>query len=132
MPKSVAGRCSDEGVAQPPQAQAGLRKPNAECSEARIHDVYGRALASPDRPTALTNLFTGRPARGIVNRLMSEMGPLSDSAPAYPTAAFALQPLRNAAEAAGRDDFSPLWAGQGFPLAMQMSAAALTRSLMGG
>jgi nitronate monooxygenase len=99
--------------------------------EARIHDVYRRALASPDRPTALTNLFTGRPARGIVNRLMTEIGPLSKSAPAYPTAAFALQPPRSAAEAAGRDDFSPLWAGQGFPLAKQMSAAALTRSLMG-
>src|SRR4051794_7996179 len=99
--------------------------------EARIHSVYRRALASADRPTALTNLFTGRPARGIVNRLMTEIGPLSESAPAYPTAALALQPLRSAAEAAGRDDFSPLWAGQGFPLAKQMSAAALTRSLMG-
>jgi nitronate monooxygenase len=97
--------------------------------EAKIHDVYRKALASPARLTALTNLFTGRPARGIVNRLMSELGALSDLPPAYPTAAFAIEPLRRAAEAAGRDDFSPLWAGQGFPLGKPMSAADLTRSL---
>jgi nitronate monooxygenase len=98
--------------------------------EAKIHDVYRRALSSPARSTALTNLFTGRPARGIVNRLMSDLGALSDLPPAYPTAAFALEPLRRSAEAAGRDDFSPLWAGQGFPLAKAMSAADLTRSLV--
>lgn len=81
------------------------------------------------QPTAITNLFTGRPARGVVNRLMAELGPLSDFAPAFPTAGTALGPLRNAAEAAGRDGFSPLWAGQAFPLAKPMSAAALTRFL---
>jgi nitronate monooxygenase len=98
--------------------------------EAKIHDVHRRALGSPARSTALTNLFTGRPARGIVNRLISELGALSDFPPAFPTAAFALEPLRRAAEAAGRDDFSPLWAGQGFPLGKTMSAADLTRSLV--
>jgi nitronate monooxygenase len=97
--------------------------------EAKIHDVYRKALRSHARSTALTNLFTGRPARGIVNRLMSELGALSHLPPAYPTAAFALEPLRRAAETAGRDDFTPLWAGQGFPLAKPMSAADLTRSL---
>jgi nitronate monooxygenase len=97
--------------------------------EAKIAAVYRKALSSADRATAITNLFTGRPARGIVNRLMSEVGVLSDLAPAFPTAASALGPLRSAAEAGGRDDFSPLWAGQSFPLATPMSAAALTRSL---
>jgi nitronate monooxygenase len=97
--------------------------------EAKILAVYRNALNSADNATAITNLFTGRPARGIVNRLMSEVGPLSDLVPAFPTAGSALGPLRSAAEAAGRDDFSPLWAGQAFPLATPMSAAALTRSL---
>jgi nitronate monooxygenase len=99
--------------------------------EAKISDVHRKALNSPNRATAITNLFTGRPARGIVNRLMSDLGPLSDLAPAFPTAGGALGPLRNTAEARGRDDFSPLWAGQSFPLAKPMPAAALTRMLAG-
>jgi nitronate monooxygenase len=99
--------------------------------EARIHAVYRAALRSADRATALTNLYTGRPARGIVTRLMSDLGPLSDLPPAFPTAAPALTPWRAAAEAAGRDDFSPLWAGQAFSLGREMSAAALTRHLAG-
>ena len=99
--------------------------------EAGISDVYRQALTSADDATAVTNLFTGRPARGIVNRLMTELGPLSDLAPAFPTAGAAVGPLRKAAEAAGRGDFSPLWAGQAFRLAKPMSSAELTRSLGG-
>lgn len=97
--------------------------------EASIADAYRRALGERDRSTAITNLFTGRPARGIVNRLMTDLGPLSELTPAFPTAGGALGPLRSAAESAGRDDFSPLWAGQSFPLARPMSAAELTRFL---
>jgi nitronate monooxygenase len=99
--------------------------------EAKLAEVHRRALHTPERLTALTNLFTGRPARGIVNRLMVDLGPLLEFAPAFPTAGTALGPLRAAAEAAGRDDFTPLWAGQSFPLAKPMSAAALTRRLAG-
>jgi nitronate monooxygenase len=99
--------------------------------EARIHAVYRDALRSADRTTAITNVFTGRPARGIVTRLMADLGALSDLPPPFPTAAAALSPLRAAAEAEGRDDFSPLWAGQSFVLAKPMSAAELTRSLAG-
>lgn len=99
--------------------------------EAKVSAVHREALRSAEEATAITNLFTGRPARGIVNRLMTELGPLSDLAPAFPTAGAALGPLRAAAEAAGRGDFSPLWAGQAFRLARPMSAAALTRSLGG-
>lgn len=99
--------------------------------EAKISQGYRAALATPERATAITNLFTGRPARGIVNRLMADLGPLSELPPAFPTAGTALGPLRSQAEAAARDDFSPLWAGQAFPLARPMSSAALTRSLAG-
>jgi nitronate monooxygenase len=98
--------------------------------EANISAVYRDALASADA-TVITNLFTGRPARGIVNRLMSEIGPISDLAPPFPTAGAALAPLRRVAEAEGRGDFSPLWAGQAFRLARTMSAEELTRSLAG-
>ncbi len=97
--------------------------------EAKIHAVYRRALSETDRATAITNVFSGRPARGIVNRLMRDLGALSDLAPPFPSAADAIAPLRRAAEAAGRDDFSPLWAGQSFPLARAMSSAELTRTL---
>lgn len=99
--------------------------------EARIHAVYRAALGARDRTTAITNVFSDRPARGIVNRLMRDLGAMSDLAPPFPAAADAVAPLRRAAEAAGRDDFSPLWAGESFPRAQPMSAAALTR-LLGG
>lgn len=98
--------------------------------EAGISAVHRQALVSQEA-TAVTNLFTGRPARGIVNRLMAELGPLSDLPPPFPTAGTAIAPLRKAAEAAGRGDFSPLWAGQAFRLARPMSSADLTRSLAG-
>jgi nitronate monooxygenase len=99
--------------------------------EARIPAVHRAALRDADRPTALTNLFTGRTARGLVNRAMLELGPLSDVPPPFPTAGGALGPLRQKAEAAGRDDFTPLWAGQSFPLARSMTTAELTRMLGG-
>jgi nitronate monooxygenase len=99
--------------------------------EARIPAVHREALRQADRPTALTNLFTGRPARGLVNRAMAELGPLSDLAPPFPTAGTALGPLRASAEGAGRDDFTPLWAGQSFPLARPTTTAELTRMLGG-
>ncbi|WP_454758753.1 NAD(P)H-dependent flavin oxidoreductase [Caulobacter segnis] len=99
--------------------------------EAAISEVYREALKSAEEVTAVTNLFTGRPARGIVNRLIAEVGPLSDVAPAFPTAGAAVLPLRKAAEAAGRGDFSSLWAGQAFRASQPMSSAELTRKLAG-
>jgi nitronate monooxygenase len=78
--------------------------------------------------TAITNLMTGRPARGIVNRIMREMGPMGE-APAFPLAAGALAPLRAKAEAAGSSDFSPMWSGQTAALGVAMPAGALTRKL---
>jgi nitronate monooxygenase len=79
--------------------------------------------------TAITNVFTGRPARGIVNRLMRELGAISPLAPPFPLAAGAVLALRREAERRGRDDFSPMWAGQNVSGCRPVSASALTREL---
>ncbi|HEX7282992.1 MAG TPA: nitronate monooxygenase [Vicinamibacterales bacterium] len=100
------------------------------CPEATTSPVHRAALLSESaRHTALTNIFTGRPARGIVNRLMRELGSINDAAPAFPTATSAIAPLRAKAEAQGSGDFSPLWAGQNAAGCRQISAAELTRRL---
>ncbi|WP_085317164.1 NAD(P)H-dependent flavin oxidoreductase [Derxia lacustris] len=103
------------------------------CPEADTGPLHRAALAGPDAAhTALTDVFTGRPARGIVNRAMRELGPLCADAPAFPLAAAALGPLRAAAEALGRADFTPLWAGQNAAGCREMGAAELTRALAAG
>ena len=102
------------------------------CPEATTTAVHRAALQTPAaQHTALTNLFTGRPARGIVNRWMRELGPMSDLAPAFPLATTAVAPLRAKAEAAGSGDFSPMWAGQNAWLGRPRSAADVTRDLAG-
>ena len=100
-------------------------------AEARLPAPHRAALESAAaETTALTNLFTGRPARGIVNRLMRDVGPMSELAPAFPTAGGALAPLRAASEPQGSGDFMSLWAGQAAPLAPRgLGAGALTRQL---
>ncbi len=103
------------------------------CHEANTSAVHRAALKSDRaRVTALTNLFTGRPARGIMNRIMRELGPISAVAPAFPLATSAIAPLRAKAEGLGNGDFSPLWAGQNATGCKEISAAALTRELAGG
>jgi nitronate monooxygenase len=100
------------------------------CPESTISAVHRAALASPAaRHTALTNLFTGRPARGIVNRVMRELGPMNADAPAFPLATGAIAPLRAKAEALGSGDFSPLWSGQDASGCKAVPAAELTRML---
>jgi nitronate monooxygenase len=100
------------------------------CPEATTSVVHRAALQSEAaRATALTNLFTGRPARGIVNRIMRELGPLSSLPPAFPLAGAAIAPLRAKAESLGRGDFSPLWAGQNTTGCKEVSASVLTREL---
>ena len=100
------------------------------CPEATIADLHREALHdAARRATALTNVFTGRPARGILNRVMREVGPMASDAPAFPLAGGALAPLRAAAEPAGSDDFMSLWSGQSAALGRAMPAAALTRAL---
>lgn len=101
------------------------------CPEATTHPVHRAALQSDGAVhTALTNLFSGGPARGIMNRLMADLGPLNPAAPAFPLAGGALAALRKKAESLGRGDFSPLWAGQNVSGCRPMPAAALTRALM--
>jgi nitronate monooxygenase len=100
------------------------------CPEATTSDLHRKALKSNAASvTALTNLFTGRPARGIVNRIMRELGPISAAAPEFPLATSAIAPLRSAAEKRGDDGFSPLWAGQNASGCREVSAAVLTRAL---
>jgi nitronate monooxygenase len=99
--------------------------------EATTSKAHRTALAKAHgEQTALTRLFSGRPARGLMNRLMRELGPMSDVAPTFPWATAALAPLRAAAEARDCSDFSPLWAGQHVAAARQISAADLTSELV--
>src|SRR5258708_799496 len=103
------------------------------CPEATITAVHRKALKSEAaRHTALTNLFTGRPARGIMNRVMRELGPISKLPTAFPLATSAIVALRAKAEAAGSGDFSPLWSGQNATGCREIPAAQLTRELAAG
>lgn len=102
------------------------------CPEATTSRLHREALKSERaRHTVLTRLFSGRPARGIVNRVVRELGAMSEVAPAFPLAAQALAPLRSKAESLGRDDFSPLWSGQNAAGCAEMPAGELTRRLAG-
>jgi nitronate monooxygenase len=102
------------------------------CAEATTSAVHRAALKSDAaRVTALTNVFSGRPARSVVNRLMREIGPMSPAAPAFPLATAAIAPLRAKAESLGSSDFSPLWAGQNASGCKEVSASLLTRELAG-
>ena len=103
------------------------------CPESKVMALARAALAqATDETTVITNVMTGRPARGIANRVMREIGPISPDAPAFPHAATALGPLRAAAEKLGRVDFTNLWAGQAVRMGREMPAAELTRVLAGG
>ncbi len=98
--------------------------------ESLISDLYRTALgAASDDGTALTNLFSGGPARALMNRIMREIGPMSDLPPAFPTAYGALAPLKAAAEARGASDFTPFWSGQAAGLCHETGSGDLTRRL---
>ena len=134
IPVIAAGGIADaKGVAAAiARGAAGVQIGTAYllCPEATTSVVHRSALKSElARHTALTNLFTGRPARGIVNRIMKELGPISAAAPAFPLATAAIAPLRAAAESRGSGDFSPLWAGQNVSGCKEVPAAELTREL---
>ncbi len=103
------------------------------CPEATTSAVHRAALLSDaSHRTALTNLFSGRPARGIVNRLMRELGPMSTLAPQFPLASVAVAALRAHAEGAASGDFSPLWSGQNPGRRSAVPAAQLTLELAQG
>jgi nitronate monooxygenase len=99
------------------------------CPEARVRPAHRQALERvTDDGTMITNVFTGRPARAIVNRLMVEEGPMSSDAPLFPLAAGAVAPLM----ATGSPDFLNMWSGQAVRLARALPAGDLTRMLAGG
>jgi nitronate monooxygenase len=100
------------------------------CDEATTSAIHRAALkGAGSGHTALTNVFTGRPARGIVNRIVRELGPIGAAAPEFPLATAAVAPLRAKAEAQGSGDFSPLWSGQNASGCREIPAAQLTREL---
>ncbi len=101
--------------------------------EATTSALHRQALMSDAaKHTALTNLFSGRPARGIVNKFMRDFGPLNPEAPAFPLATAAVAPLRAAAEAKGQSDYSPLWSGQNASDCQALPAADIAHKLLQG
>jgi nitronate monooxygenase len=100
------------------------------CPEAKISAAYRAALRkAKDNQTALTNVFTGRPARGIVNRVIREVGPMAEGAPEFPLAAGAMAPLRAKCATTGSNDFTAYWAGQAAQLGRELPARELTQQL---
>jgi nitronate monooxygenase len=93
------------------------------CEEAGVPEAYKQALLSArEQETRITRAFSGRPARGIANRFMQEIG---DDVPPFPIQNQLTRPLRNAAVKAGRAEYLNLWAGQGVRMARRQSAAQL-------
>jgi nitronate monooxygenase len=135
VPVIAAGGIADASgvVAAMSLGAAGVQLGTAYllCPEAKTSAVHRAALKSAYAShTAMTNVFTGRPARGIMNRLMAELGPINDAAPPFPLAADALAALRKKAESLNSGDFSSLWAGQNTSGCQEISAAELTRALI--
>lgn len=135
LPVMAAGgiACGQGASAATALGAAGVQIGSAYlCShEATTSPLHrSQLMSSADRHTALTHLFTGRPARGLVNRVMRELGPLHSAAPAFPLATAAIAPLRAAAEALGRTDFTPLWAGQNLSRLRAASAADITQDIL--
>ncbi len=127
---AAGGICDAQSIQQALRAgAAGVQVGTAYlfCKEARVAPLH-RDMLKTDRPTALTNIFSGRPARGIVNRLMHEVGPMSPDAPDFPHASDYITPLRQASEKAGRVDFMQMWSGD-VRKPHDMDAEALTAFL---
>jgi nitronate monooxygenase len=133
VPVVAAGAVSDaRGIAAAfALGAAGVQLGTAylHCPESKISRPHREALKNAnDASTTLTNIMSGRPARGIVNRLIREQGPIAE-VPAFPNAANAIAPLRAAAEKAGSGEFSPLWSGQAAALGRAIPAGELTKKL---
>ena len=135
LPVIAAGglACGQSATAATVLGAAGVQMGSAYlCShEATTSALHRALLLSKEAPhTALTNLFTGRPARGLMNRVMRELGPLREGVPAFPLATSAMAPLRTAAEAMGQTDFTPLWAGQNLSQLRKAAAGDITRDII--
>ena len=137
LPVIAAGGIADAACVRAAMAlgAAGVQVGTAYlcADEATTSPLHRAALQSEAaRHTAVTNCFTGRPARGIVNRVMRELGPISPAAPAFPLATAAIAPLRAAAEKLGRSDFTSLWSGQNASQCRTAPAAQITGALAQG
>ena len=137
LPVIAAGGIADSAGVRAAMAlgAAGVQVGTAYlcADEATTSPLHRAALQSEAaRHTAVTNCFTGRPARGIVNRLMREQGPISPSAPAFALATAAVAPLRAAAEKLGRSDFTSMWSGQNASQCRSAPAAQITAALAKG
>jgi len=98
------------------------------CDEAGASDAYKeKIMASREHETRITRAFSGRPARGIVNRVMTEVG---DEVPGFPLQNALTRPMRTAAGKAGRTEYLSLWAGQGLRLARRQMAGELVARLV--
>jgi len=99
------------------------------CPESKISATHRQELKTGQRATAVTNVFTGRPARGLITRLMRELGPIAPDVPEFPTAAAALVGLKAMARPEAALDFTPLWAGEAYQLGREIPARELTASI---
>ncbi|MGF1706864.1 NAD(P)H-dependent flavin oxidoreductase [Enterovibrio baiacu] len=102
------------------------------CTEAKTSALHRAAIQdSKGGDTAITNIFSGRPARGIMNRAMTELGCINDLAPTFPYSSIEMGQLRGHFEKLGKSDFSPLWSGENMTGCKEVSAETLTRELAG-
>jgi nitronate monooxygenase len=98
------------------------------CTETKTSQIHRAAIKSKkNRKTVITNIFSGRPARGIENRSIREIGPINVDTPEFPLAAAAISALRTKAEAVGVEDLTPLWCGENISGCIEIPAAELTR-----
>jgi nitronate monooxygenase len=125
----LAERGVDAIIAQGAEAGVQIGTAYLCCCEATTSALHRAALAEPGRETAIADVLSGRPARGILNRFIREQGPINPAHPSYPLATSALAPLRKAAEAKGSGDFSWFWSGQGAVPPSGIGAGELTRTL---
>jgi nitronate monooxygenase len=101
------------------------------CPEAKTLPPHRAALrAARDDSTVVTNVLSGRPARGLINRAIRELGPISEVVPEFPLASGALAPLHAKAQAQGSGDFSPMLAGQAAALGRELPAGELVANLV--
>ncbi len=99
------------------------------CPECNTTPLHRAAIAKGNVDTALTNVFSGKPARSIVNRLITGLGPMCPDTSGFPYTGTALVPLRRAAEALGRTDFSPLWCGTDPGICAETPAGEIAKRL---
>src|SRR6185369_5425171 len=133
LPKAAVMAIHARGIAAALALGAGavqLGTAFLTCSEAGVAEVYKDAiLGSPETATRITRAFSGRPARGIVNRFMTGIDADADAIAPFPVQNVMTRPLRRAAAKQGRAEFLSLWAGQGVRLARRQTAAALIERL---